>query len=80
MFQLVVAASIAFGAEAVDGIFKRSGSCTGGSCSAAPAQVVEAKPEPKTEVKAEKQATSCQGSSCSSARSRVGGRFFNRCK
>ena len=80
MFQLVVAASIALGSEAVDGIIKRSGSCSGGSCSAAPTQVVEAKPAPKTEAKVEKAVNTCQGSSCGSVRSKVGSRLFNRCK
>jgi len=80
MFQLVVAASIAFGAESIDGIFKKSGTCSGGSCSAAPAQVVEAKPAPKAEAKAEKVQSSCQSSSCGSHKAKLGGRIFNRCR
>lgn len=80
MFQLVVAASIAFGSESVDGILKRGGSCSGGSCSAAPAQAVEAKPAPKAaEVKAEAKTTSC-GSCDNKLKNRIGGRLFSRCR
>jgi hypothetical protein len=64
MFQLVVIAGIAFGSEAVDGIFKKSGSCSGGSCSAVPAKV-ESKPAPKVE-NSTKVESSCK-SSCSAS-------------
>lgn len=70
MFQLVVAASIAFSAQSVDGIFKRSGSCSGGSCSAAPAKV-ESKPAKPSEAAAPKTESSCTSSCSSGVRTRV---------
>lgn len=73
MFEFVVAASIAFGAESVDGIFgKRSSSCSGGSCSAAPA--VENKPAPlvkKPEASSVKKEEPAKASCKSSVRSHV---------
>ena len=84
MFQFVVAASMAFGSEAVDGIFKRAGSCSSGSCSTASAKVVEAKPvEAKPAAKAvqpAKQESACGASSCSSARTKRLGNLFGRCR
>jgi hypothetical protein len=67
MFEFVVAASIAFGAESVDGIFgKKSSSCSGGSCSAAPA--VEKKPEASSVKKEEPAKLSCKSSARSHSR------------
>lgn len=67
MFEFVVAASIAFGSESVDGIFgKRSSSCSGGSCSAAPA--VEKKPEAPSVKKEEPAKSSCKSSARSHRR------------
>ena len=79
MFQLVVAASIALGSEAIDGIFKKSGSCSGGSCSAAaPAQVVESKPVAK-EKATKTDATSCSSCGSGKVRNKIGG-IFKRCR
>jgi len=70
MFEFVVAASIAFGSESVDGIFgKRSSSCSGGSCSAAPA--VESKPAPATIKKSETSSVKKEEPAKSSCRSSV---------
>ena len=68
MFSFVVAASIALGAESVDGVFsKRGGSCSNGSCSVASAPV-ETKP---AAVAKSEPVKSQQSSCCSSAKTRT---------
>lgn len=68
MITTFVAIAMAFGSESVDGIFgKGRGSCTGGSCSAAPVETV-AKAEPKAEAKA-----APAESACASAQGSCGG-------
>jgi len=76
MITTLVAMVMAFGSESVDGIFGKSrGSCAGGSCSAAPAEVVT-KTEPKAEAKKETVKESCgsEGASCGRKRLLAGRR------
>jgi|APGre2960657373_1045057.scaffolds.fasta_scaffold00523_12 hypothetical protein len=54
MFQTVIALSMAFGSESVDGIiFNRSSSCSGGSCSSS-AKATESAPAKPQEIKSPK--------------------------
>lgn len=79
MFQLVVAASIALGSEAVDGIFNKAGRCSSGSCSAATkpeAKAVDA----KAAAKAEPKVLGCVKLDLSKARKRIGNKIFKRCR
>lgn len=68
MFSMLVATTLAWSAESVDGIFGRGkGSCAGGSCSATPVAV-----EPVAEKKAEtKAAESCTEGSCHKGRHKI---------